>query len=66
MDGYAADRFTTYDRENQSIRFNSETVEEDKYDWYGDMRDNETPEITTCAWIYGAFIGNYRYKLKEI
>ena len=64
MDDYAADRYSTYDWETQSIRFNSDTVKKERYDSYGIRRNKKTTGPTTCAWTYGTYIGNYRYEMK--
>ena len=66
IDDFAADRFSTYDNENQSIRFNSDTVQKDSTGYYGDSADtlSKYQGITTCAWSYGTFIGSFRYDLK--
>ena len=61
MDDLLVYRFGTYDRETQSIRFNSDTVEENTYNWKG---EEAIPGISTCAWMYGSYIGSYRYDLK--
>ena len=61
MDDLLVYRFGTYDRETQSIRFNSDTVEENTYNWLG---EEAIPGISTCAWMYGAYIGSYRYDVK--
>ena len=61
IDDHVADRFSTYDNETQSIKFNSDTVKEPEFNWYG---DEAITGITTCAWIYGTFIGSYRYDIK--
>ena len=60
IDDHVADRFSTYDRETQGIKFNSDTVKEPEFNWYG---DEAITGITTCAWIYGAY-GSYRYDIK--
>ena len=66
IDDFVADRFSTYNSENQSIKFNSDTVQNntDYYKYYGDQILKENQVITTCAWIYGASIGSFRYDLK--
>ena len=66
IDDFAADRFSTYDNGNQSIRFNSDTVQKDTNGYYGDTTDtlSKYQGVTTCAWMYGAFIGSFRYDLK--
>ena len=64
MDDFAVRGYSTYDRENQSIKFNSDTVEEDPFEgrqW--DNKGSRIPGITTCAWEYGNQIGSYRYDI---
>ena len=64
IDGHVADRFSTIKCtacETQSIKFNSDSVKESEFNWYG---DEAITGITTCAWIYGTFIGSYRYEIE--
>ena len=64
MDDIVVRGLSTYDLKTQNIKFNSDTVEEDTYDWQWNNKASRIPGISTCAWEYGTSRGGYRYDIR--
>ena len=64
MDDIVVRGLSTYDLKTQNIKFNSDTVEEDTYDWQWNNKASRIPGVSTCAWEYGTTRGGYRYDIR--